>query len=84
MPGSCHELPIGTVQRRNSTDTRIHGTGDDEISRFRDPQMNEDYDVTLRLTSEDRREVGEITSTAKSGRPCSRPCSWPRSGLSAR
>jgi HAE1 family hydrophobic/amphiphilic exporter-1 len=41
---------------------RLMVGGDDEISRFRDPQMNEDYDVTLRLTSEDRREVGEIAS----------------------
>ncbi|MEN9677610.1 MAG: hypothetical protein RIS76_3506 [Verrucomicrobiota bacterium] len=38
---------------------RLMVGGDDEVSRFRDPQMNEDYDVTLRLTEADRisREV---------------------------
>lgn len=40
---------------------RLMVGGDDEVSRFRDPQMNEDYDVTLRLTSRDRREVEPIS-----------------------
>ena len=33
---------------------RLMVGGDDEVSRFRDPQMNEDYDVTLRLSEADR------------------------------
>jgi HAE1 family hydrophobic/amphiphilic exporter-1 len=35
--------------------------GDDEVSRFRDPQMNEDYDVTLRLIAEDRSAAEDIS-----------------------
>jgi len=33
---------------------RLMVGGDDEVSRFRDPAMNEDYDVTLRLDESDR------------------------------
>ncbi|MBX3731741.1 MAG: efflux RND transporter permease subunit [Verrucomicrobiae bacterium] len=33
---------------------RLMVGGDDQVSRFRDPGMNEDYDVTLRLTEGDR------------------------------
>lgn len=33
---------------------RLMVGGDDEVSRFRDPRMNEDYDVTLRLSEADR------------------------------
>jgi HAE1 family hydrophobic/amphiphilic exporter-1 len=35
---------------------RLMVGGDDRVSRFRDPQMNEDYDVTIRLTEADRRD----------------------------
>ncbi|HRI16322.1 MAG TPA: efflux RND transporter permease subunit, partial [Verrucomicrobiota bacterium] len=40
---------------------RLMVGGDDRLSRFRDLRMNEDYDVTLRLTSEDRRDADTIS-----------------------
>ncbi len=39
---------------------RVMVGGDEEASRFRDAQVNEDYDVQLRLISEDRSDVGAI------------------------
>ena len=39
---------------------RLMVGGDDRLSRFRDVQMNEDYDVTLRLNTEDRRDADTI------------------------
>lgn len=39
---------------------RLMVGGDDEVSRFRDERMNEDYDVTLRLTSADRGDAETI------------------------
>jgi HAE1 family hydrophobic/amphiphilic exporter-1 len=35
--------------------------GDDQVSRFRDPSVNEDYDVQLRLTDRDRSDAGTIS-----------------------
>src|SRR5690606_4523865 len=40
---------------------RLMVGGDDEVSRFRDPQMNEDYDVTLRLAYHNRNNVDSIS-----------------------
>jgi HAE1 family hydrophobic/amphiphilic exporter-1 len=40
---------------------RLMVGGDDEVSRFRDPRMNEDYDVTLRLAEDDRRDLDTIS-----------------------
>src|SRR6184192_2373689 len=37
-----------------STALRLMVGGDDRVSRFRDPSVNEDYDVELRLTERDR------------------------------
>jgi HAE1 family hydrophobic/amphiphilic exporter-1 len=39
---------------RVGTAVRLMVGGDDEVSRFRDPAVNEDYDVQLRLREEDR------------------------------
>ncbi len=39
---------------------RLMVGGDDRVSRFRDPQMNEDYDVTIRLAEGDRRDLEGI------------------------
>ena len=39
---------------------RLMVGGDDRVSRFRDLQMNEDYDVTIRLTEGDRRDLDSI------------------------
>src|SRR4026208_1130050 len=35
--------------------------GEDQASRYRDEQTNEDYDVQLRLTEKDRSDVGTIS-----------------------
>jgi HAE1 family hydrophobic/amphiphilic exporter-1 len=42
------------------TALRLMVGGDDEASRFRDPQANEDYDVELRLTEKDRNDPAII------------------------
>ena len=44
-----------------ATSLRLMVGGEDEASRFRDLSINEDYDVQLRLTEADRRDVGTIS-----------------------
>ena len=44
-----------------ATSLRLMVGGEEEASRFRDEQTNEDYDVQLRLTEADRRDVGTIS-----------------------
>ncbi len=43
-----------------ATSLRVMVGGDEEASRFRDPSVNEDYDVQLRLIEADRSDVGSI------------------------
>src|SRR5436309_11327495 len=38
-----------------ATALRLMVGGDDQVSRFRDPSVNEDYDVELRLSEQDRK-----------------------------
>lgn len=40
---------------------RLMVGGDDQVSRFRDPSVNEDYDVQLRLTDRDRSDSATIS-----------------------
>jgi hydrophobic/amphiphilic exporter-1 (mainly G- bacteria), HAE1 family len=40
---------------------RLMVGGDQEVTRFRDPSLNEDYDVELRLVEKDRREEATIS-----------------------
>jgi HAE1 family hydrophobic/amphiphilic exporter-1 len=40
---------------------RLMVGGEEEASRFRDEQINEDYDVQLRLTEDDRRDADTIS-----------------------
>jgi HAE1 family hydrophobic/amphiphilic exporter-1 len=40
---------------------RLMVGGDDQVSRFRDPSVNEDYDVQLRLSDQDRTDSGTIS-----------------------
>lgn len=40
---------------------RVMVGGDEEASRFRDPAVNEDYDVQLRLVQDDRSDIGAIS-----------------------
>jgi HAE1 family hydrophobic/amphiphilic exporter-1 len=44
-----------------STALRLMVGGDDRVSRFRDPSMNEDYDVELRLSDQDRKDAATIS-----------------------
>lgn len=44
-----------------ATNLRLMVGGEEEASRFRDESINEDYDVQLRLTEADRRDVGTIS-----------------------
>jgi HAE1 family hydrophobic/amphiphilic exporter-1 len=44
-----------------STALRLMVGGDDRVSRFRDPSVNEDYDVALRLTDQDRKDAATIS-----------------------
>jgi len=44
-----------------ATSLRVMVGGDDQASRFRDPSVNEDYDVQLRLIEADRSDVGTIS-----------------------
>ena len=44
-----------------ATSLRLMVGGEEEASRFRDESINEDYDVQLRLTEADRRDVGTIS-----------------------
>src|SRR5215471_6412507 len=43
-----------------STALRLMVGGDDRVSRFRDPSVNEDYDVQLRLSESDRNDAKTI------------------------
>jgi HAE1 family hydrophobic/amphiphilic exporter-1 len=45
---------LGVNPRDLGTALRLLVGGDEEVTRFRDPQTNEDYDVQLRLTEADR------------------------------
>ena len=44
-----------------ATSLRLMVGGEEQASRYRDEQTNEDYDVQLRLTEHDRNDVGTIS-----------------------
>jgi HAE1 family hydrophobic/amphiphilic exporter-1 len=44
-----------------ATSLRLMVGGEEQASRYRDEQTNEDYDVELRLTEHDRNDVGTIS-----------------------
>jgi hydrophobic/amphiphilic exporter-1 (mainly G- bacteria), HAE1 family len=44
-----------------ATALRLMVGGDDQVSRFRDPSVNEDYDVELRLSEADRKDAATIS-----------------------
>ena len=58
-----------------ATALRLMVGGDQEVSRFRDPTINEDYDVQLRLREEDRRNPGTISRLYVSRASASAPTS---------
>jgi len=51
---------LGVDPGRIGTAIRLLVGGDQEVSRFRDPAVNEDYDVELRLREEDRANPATI------------------------
>ncbi|HWN97540.1 MAG TPA: efflux RND transporter permease subunit [Methylomirabilota bacterium] len=53
---------LGVETEDIATALRIMVGGDDRVSRFRDPSVNEDYDVQVRLTESDRIDVKQIAS----------------------
>src|SRR5712671_3758258 len=52
---------LGVDSSDISTALRLMVGGDDQVSRFRDPSVNEDYDVQLRLTESDRKDAATIS-----------------------
>jgi HAE1 family hydrophobic/amphiphilic exporter-1 len=40
---------------------RLMVGGDEEVSRFHDPSVNEEYDIQLRLAKQDREDIGTIS-----------------------
>ena len=44
-----------------STALRLMVGGDDRVSRYRDPSVNEDYDVELRVAESDRKDAATIS-----------------------
>lgn len=51
---------LGVSPRDIGTALRLLVGGEDEVTRFRDPSTNEDYDVQLRLSERDRSDAGEL------------------------
>lgn len=51
---------LGVTSRDIGTALRLMVGGDPEVSRYRDPETNEDYDVQLRLLEANRSSIGEI------------------------
>ncbi|MCA1576816.1 MAG: efflux RND transporter permease subunit [Acidobacteria bacterium] len=52
---------LGVSTSDIATSLRLMVGGEEEASRFRDQSINEDYDVQLRLTQQDRSDVGTIS-----------------------
>jgi HAE1 family hydrophobic/amphiphilic exporter-1 len=52
---------LGVETEDIATALRIMVGGDDRVSRFRDPQVNDDYDVQLRLAESDRSDLSTIS-----------------------
>ncbi|HYE64784.1 MAG TPA: efflux RND transporter permease subunit, partial [Pyrinomonadaceae bacterium] len=52
---------LGVDTSAIATSLRLMVGGDEEVSRFRDASVNEDYDVQLRLTDRDRSDVATIS-----------------------
>jgi HAE1 family hydrophobic/amphiphilic exporter-1 len=62
---------LGVTPQDIGTALRILVGGDDEVTRFRDPETSEDYDVQLRLVEKDRSDVATLPRllVPASGRP---------------
>ena len=52
---------LGVDSTDIATALRLMVGGDERVSRFRDEQMNEDYDVQIRLKRDDRRDSASIS-----------------------
>ena len=60
-PDRQRAADLGVDMRDIGVALRLMVGGETQISRFRDPTINEDYDVDLRLHLEDRTEPGDIS-----------------------
>ena len=63
---------LGISPTEIGTAVRLLVGGDEEITRYRDPQTNENYDVRLRLRPEDRKsetQVSNLLLADRGGRP---------------
>ncbi len=63
---------LGISPRDIGTAVRLLVGGDEDISQYRDPATNENYDVRLRLRPEDRRnetQVSNLLLASRDGRP---------------
>ncbi|HEV8242119.1 MAG TPA: efflux RND transporter permease subunit [Thermoanaerobaculia bacterium] len=60
---------LGVASDEVAQTLRLMVAGDQQVSRFHDPAVNEDYDVTLRLVEADRTDPGTISRlyVARSG-----------------
>src|SRR5260370_6100020 len=52
---------VGVDTKNIATALRLMVGGDDQVPRFRDPSVNEDYDVELRLSEQDRKDKATIS-----------------------
>ncbi|HVS20233.1 MAG TPA: efflux RND transporter permease subunit, partial [Pyrinomonadaceae bacterium] len=52
---------LGVDTANIATALRLMVGGDDQVSRFRDPSVNQDYDVELRLSEADRKDAATIS-----------------------
>ncbi len=59
---------LGVDARAIGTALRLLVGGEDEVSRYRDPATNEDYDVTLRLEPDQRGEEAQLRTLLVPGR----------------
>jgi HAE1 family hydrophobic/amphiphilic exporter-1 len=59
-PDRARAADLGVNPRDLGTALRLMVGGEDEVTRFRDPLANEDYDVELRLSEKDRNDPALI------------------------
>ncbi len=59
---------LGISAEEIGTAMRLMVGGDQEISRFRDPETNENYDIRLRLSEQDRDQPNKLPQLTLSGR----------------
>ena len=64
---------LGSTSSRSPPPSALMVGGDEEVSRFRDPFVDQDYDVQLRLSEHDRSDPGHDLASCTSRAPGERP-----------